>query len=92
MTNFSEDDLRVGLFYVLKYNTGYVDALGEVNSQLPEYFRGIGYISFGIDAQANRRYKITDFGRRQAISVYTALCRRKRMDELKNQELLSVSE
>lgn len=90
MTRFSEDDLRIGLFYILKNNTGYVDALGEINKQLPEYFRGIGYISFGIDALAHRRYKITVFGKRQAAVVYTELCRRTRMEELEREAVATI--
>ena len=74
MTRFSKDDLRVGLFYILKNNTGFVDALAKINEQLPTYFREIGYIAFGIDAQAHIRYRITDFGRKQAFSVFIALC------------------
>ena len=76
MTRFSEDDLRIGLFYILKNNTGYVDALAKINGQLPTYFREIGYIAFGIDAQAHIRYRITDFGKKQAFSVFVALCGR----------------
>ena len=78
----SEDDLRVGLYYILTHPTGYVDALAVINDELPDYFREIGYISFGIDSQLHRRYRITDVGKDQARTLYVAMCRMKMKDEL----------
>ena len=71
--NISDNDLRVGLFYIQKNECGYTDALNVINKGLSEYFGLLGWINRGIDAVGHGRYHITDEGRQYAKLLYISL-------------------
>lgn len=76
MEQIPEDKLRFGLYYILKHTTGYVEALKTIHSLLPDYFRRIGYIAYGVDALAHSRYRTTQEGKEHARMTYVAMSAR----------------
>jgi hypothetical protein len=76
MEQIPEKDLRFGLYYILKHTTGYVDALKMIHKSLPDYFRQIGYIAYGVDALARVRYRTTQEGKEHARMSYIAMSAR----------------
>ena len=76
MEQIPEDKLRFGFYYILKHTTGYVDALKMIHESLPKYFRQIGYIAYGVDALARRRYRTTQEGMEHARVNYIAMSAR----------------
>lgn len=74
MNQIPEDKLRFGLFYIQKHTTGYVDALKKIHINLPDYFKRIGYIAYGVDAVAHVRYRTTREGMEHARVSYVAMC------------------
>lgn len=74
MEQIPDEKLRFGLYYILKHTTGYVDALKEIHSDLPDYFKRIGYIAFGVDSLAHVRYRTTEEGIEHARVYYIAMC------------------
>ena len=81
--NIPEEDLILGYFYLLTRERGYVDVLNKINGGLSEYFGMMGYIHIGIDGAGHIRFGITDFGRTQALAMFTALARKKIESEVK---------
>ena len=76
MEQIPEDKLRFGLYYILEHTTGYVEALKVIHKQLPNYFRQIGYIAYGVDALARTRYRTTKEGMEHARVSYIAMSAR----------------
>ena len=74
MNQIPEENLRYGLYYILKHTTGYVGVLEEIHKDLPDYLKRIGYIAYGVDAAAYVRYQTTKEGLEHARINYIAKC------------------
>lgn len=65
--------LRKGYWYILRNPRGYLSELDKIDTNLADYFAGAGIIAFGINSEAELRYKVTPDGERIASVDYTSL-------------------
>lgn len=72
-TQIPESKLRFGLYYIVKEPYGYVEVLEAIHNDLPVYLKESGYISYGLAANGDLRYRTTDEGIERASTIYTAM-------------------
>ena len=65
--------LRKGYWYILRHSKGYLAELDKIDPNIADYFAGAGIIAFGINSEAELRYKVTPDGERIASVDYTSL-------------------
>lgn len=65
--------LRKGYWYILRHSKGYLAELDKIDPNIADYFAGAGIIAFGINSEAELRYKVTPDGERIAKVDYTSL-------------------
>lgn len=77
-----DETLRRGYWYIMHNPRGFVEGLDGIDERLAGFFANSGIISFGINSQAQIRYKVTAAGEELAELGYRMITSKMVRDKL----------
>lgn len=81
-----DETLRKGYWYIIRNPRGFVEGLDGIDERLAGYFASAGIISFGMNASAQIRFKVTEDGMKLAELGYRMITSKMVREELREEK------